>query len=66
MDQRIFLTDRTDSQETGVKLLTTKRCGKKKQKEQAVLGITSAYYILTVKWRMFDSNRHVLRCGLNS
>lgn len=46
MDQRIFLTDRTDSRETGVKLLTTKRLGtrKKKKKKQAVLAITSAYY----------------------
>lgn len=55
MDQRIFLTDRADSRETGVKLLTTKRFGKRKKKKQAVLAITSAYYILTVKWKISDS-----------
>lgn len=34
----MFLTDRTDSQETGVKLLTTKRCEEKKQKKKKSIG----------------------------
>lgn len=56
MDQRIFLTDRRDSQETSVKLLTTKRFRKKKQ---AVWARTTTYDIMAVKrW-----TQNVLRCG---